>query len=237
VTLRLNVVREPWHSHVFEVLSESDRIVPVIKGNGYGFGRAHLISVLTSLYPRACEVIAVGTVHELDLETQAALKGARATAMVLTPTLAAPDSSDMILTVGSLPHIDALRGWGGEVVIKLVSAMHRYGGDQSLIEAARSAGLRVVGVSIHPPLPGYPSAETDPSGHITTWLPQIPPDIEVWVSHLTGAEFSGYPHLIASDIESAPGYGMAINQRSHSQLRYSIPVRFLPAFASATASY
>jgi alanine racemase len=193
VTLQLNVARDRWHTHVMGVLSESDRIVPVIKGNGYGFGRAGLISEFATISSQAVDTIAVGTVHELDHETRAALTAAKATAMVLTPTLVAPDTTDMILTVGSLTHIDALRNWGGPVVVKLLSAMHRYGGDLSLIEAARSAGLRVLGVSIHPPLPGYPHADTDPSDSITAWLPQIPSDIEVWVSHLSAQQFNGLP--------------------------------------------
>jgi len=193
VTLRLNVVRDRWRNHVSEVLSESDRVLPVIKGNGYGFGRAHLIAELSSIRPQAAHMVAVGTVHELNPETRAALTAAGATAMVLTPTLVAPDTTDSVVTVGSLTHINALRGWEGTVVVKLLSAMHRYGGDLSLIEAARSAGLEVLGVSIHPPLPGYPSADTDPSEHITALLPDIPSDIEILVSHLSAAQFDSLP--------------------------------------------
>jgi alanine racemase len=193
VTLQLNVVRDHWRSHVLQVLSESDRVVPVVKGNGYGFGRANLITELTNIRVRPTDVIAVGTVHELDLSTREALASAGATAIVLTPTLVAPSTNEMILTVGSSAHIAALKNWDGQVVIKLVSAMHRYGGDVSLIDEATAAGLQVRGVSIHPPLPGYGQRASTQSAHITDWLASVPPECEVWVSHLSADEFHQLP--------------------------------------------
>ncbi len=120
-------------------------VVGVIKGNGYGFGRARLAALAVSF---GLDELAVGTVHEL-----AGLPdGVRY--HVLTPLGAGdprPDAS-AILTVGSAAHVEALTGWGGSVLIKLESSMRRYGGEVSLAAAARRAGLDVHGFAVHLPL-------------------------------------------------------------------------------------
>lgn len=189
VTLSLIVVEDRWRSHVDQVLSESERVVPVIKGNGYGFGRPCLIAELAGRAP----YVAVGTVHELNHDTTSALTATETTAVVLTPTLSAPATTDMVLTVGSPTQIEALRGWNGRVLVKLVSAMHRYGGDPSLVSSARAAGLGVIGVSIHPPLPTADGSGPDLTCEVTNWLPQISSELEVWVSHLSATQFAQLP--------------------------------------------
>ena len=191
VTLRLTVIESAWRAHLAAVLDESEHVVPVVKGNGYGFGRARLIAELAGRHP----YVAVGTVHELDQETVAALNAYSCAVLpvVLTPTLHAPPTTDLVLTVGSTAQIDALRGWKGRVLVKLVSAMRRYGGDVSLIAQAQAAGLEVIGVSIHPPLPQSGEGSPDLTAQITSWLPQIPTEVEIWVSHLTAAQFAELP--------------------------------------------
>ena len=60
--------------------------------------------------------------------------------------------------------------------------MRRYGGGIELVADAQRAGLRTVGVAIHPPLAG------DDDRHrvdIDRWLPEIDPSLDVWVSHLS----------------------------------------------------
>ena len=154
--------------------------MPVVKGNGYGLGRDTLAAAAAKLSP----IIAVGTVHELaDLP-------AETIPVVLTPTLTAPESTEPVLTVGSEAHIAALHGWGGRVIVKLASSMQRYGGGVELVSAAQQAGLRTVGVSIHPPLAG------DDAAHridIVRHLPQIDPSLDVWVSHLAPTTYDTLP--------------------------------------------
>lgn len=93
----------------------------------------------------------------------------------------APDSAAPVLTVGNAAHVDALRGWPGRVIVKLASSMQRYGRGSDLVDAARAAGLVVVGVSVHPPLAG---SDADHRREIDAVLPAIDPDLPVWVSHL-----------------------------------------------------
>lgn len=180
MTISLTIRTAPWRAHVAQLASAVDGLVPVVKGNGYGFGRI----ALAELASEFCDTVAVGTVHELDGlpdELQA---------VVLTPTLAAPRSTAPVLTVGNREHIDALAGWGGRVVVKLESSMHRYGGDGELVDEARRSGLNVIGVSIHPPLAGSSSAHAD---EVAQAVEAIDNDLSVWVSHLDPIAYASLP--------------------------------------------
>jgi alanine racemase len=180
VTIRLTVDRDRWWNHATDVAASVEGLVPVVKGNGYGFGRANLAIAASRLSP----VIAVGTVHELDgLPSDV-------TAVVLTPTLQAPPTGDPVLTVGSRRHISSLAGWGGRVIVKLESAMHRYGGSVELVSEAQRAGLRTVGVSIHLPLVG---SDQERLGYVADQLPQIDPTLDVWLSHLSPGAYEHLP--------------------------------------------
>ena len=160
-----------WRSHVASVAGAVDGLVPVVKGNGYGFGRIELARLASEF----ADTVAVGTVHEL-----AGLPDGL-DVVVLTPTLAAPDTTSAILTVGNGAHIAALAGWRGRVLVKVASSMQRFGRGPELVAEARAGGLDVVGVSIHPPLAG---TTDDHAREIVEHLVAIDPTLTVWVSHL-----------------------------------------------------
>src|SRR3954466_11585833 len=70
VTLRLRVDSLRWNAHVDDVAAFFVPLVPVVKGNGYGFGRTVLAERAVALADRChrvgdVPVLAVGTVHEL----------------------------------------------------------------------------------------------------------------------------------------------------------------------------
>lgn len=202
MTIRLTIRTAIWRSHVAQIVNavadarpgqDQDSLVPVVKGNGYGFGRTWLAELAAEF----ADTVAVGTVHEL-----AGLPG-EVTPVVLTPTLtppaALPGQAAPILTVGNVEHIDALRAWrpldvGGEsqgrVIVKLASSMRRFGGGIDLVATAEAAGLEVVGVSIHPPLAG---TRDDHVAAITSRLAEIGPATPVWVSHLDPAAYASLP--------------------------------------------
>ncbi|MFM8651683.1 MAG: alanine racemase, partial [Acidimicrobiaceae bacterium] len=128
MTLQLNVDSAAWRRHVSETAKSLGDLIPVVKGNGYGFGRATLIEHAQKI----SSDIAVGTIFEAhDLPNNCR-------AFVLTPVgKALPPAKNMtenmVLTVGSVGHVQNLReaGWHGDVVIKLRSSMNRYGADSS----------------------------------------------------------------------------------------------------------
>ena len=182
MTVRLTVRRASWRSRVARLAGDVDGLVPVVKGNGYGLGRTFLAGVAAEF----ADTIAVGTVHELDvLDAHPSLD-----VVVLTPVLAPPATTRPILTVGRQDHLDALRGWGGRVVVKLASSMQRYGGSVELIEAASAAGLDVAGVSVHPPLVG---TDDERVADVERHLADVDPSIPVWVSHLSVDAYRSLP--------------------------------------------
>ncbi len=180
MTITLTVRTALWRAHVAKVAGAVEGLVPVIKGNGYGFGRLALAQIAAEFG----EYTAVGTVHELDGLPDGLQP------VVLTPTLARPESTQPILTVGSQAHVDALAGWGGRVLVKLASSMQRYGSGIELVDVARSAGLEVVGVSIHPPLAGTPADHANEIRHL---IANVDPSISVWVSHLDPESYAQLP--------------------------------------------
>jgi hypothetical protein len=106
--------------------------------------------------------------------------------VVLTPTRAAPITRMPILTVGSVDHVRVLDGWPGRVLVKLASSVRRFGVTVhdlgAVTTAARSAGLDVVGFSVHPPVAGSDDEHLD---DVSAWLDVLDPVDEMWVSHLS----------------------------------------------------
>ena len=180
MTVTLTIRTAPWRAHVARLASSIDGLVPVVKGNGYGFGRV----ALARLAAEFCDTVAVGTIHELDGLPDSLQP------VVLTPTLVAPTSTAPILTVGNERHISALTDWAGRVVVKLESSMHRYGSSPELIDVARRNGLDVVGASIHLPLAGSPQDHTAEIARATATIDR---DLPIWVSHLDPATYASLP--------------------------------------------
>ena len=183
MTLRLTVQRAAWQAHVDHVAATVDGLVPVVKGNGYGFGRETLHPLIKGLSDYVC----VGTIHELDNVSE------RVTPVVLTPTLISPPPTAVpaILTIGSLYDVEALAGWRGRVIVKLQSSMHRYGAAadelQAVVTAAMEIGLHVVGYALHLPLAGN---DFDRVTEIDAWLPHVDPMSPLWLSHLHPSSYA-----------------------------------------------
>jgi alanine racemase len=190
MTIRMTVRTAVWRAHVASVAHAVDDLVPVVKGNGYGFGRG----VLTDLAVELADTIAVGSIHELDVLDRPARRDRDTDVVVLTPTLTPPPSSLPVLTVGSLAHVEAARGWRGRVIVKVCSPMRRYGAEPNeigaLLDAATRAGLTVVGTAVHPPLAG---SDDDHVATIVDLLDVLPTSLPVWISHLDPVGAAGLP--------------------------------------------
>lgn len=202
MTVRLTVRRPAWRGHLAQYAASIDGLVPVVKGNGYGFGRAQLLPVAAELAAQIC----VGTIHELVGFPDGAQP------VVLTPIVASPQSGDQlaarlglpasmptttILTVGHDQHIQAISswntstGWAGAVIIKLRSSMNRYGVSAQQFAPFRLAvidqGLSIAGYAIHLPLAG---SDDQRRSEIEQWIRLVPDDAPIWVSHLAPTSFA-----------------------------------------------
>jgi alanine racemase len=196
MSLVLTVRRDAWYRHVETTLHAyggPDAVIPVVKGNGYGFGRSGLLRRVRELMgdgPGGGFGPAVGTVHEA-----AGFAGVLSPLMVLTPEIGVLPPhlpADTILTVGRVEHVANLarQGWEGPVVVKLQSSMRRYGTSpgelHALVAALRGARCPVVGFSLHLPLAGDDTARM---AEVTAWLPHLDPHIPVAVSHMEPDSF------------------------------------------------
>ena len=211
------LVQPGWRSHVDRVWSSYDGIVPVVKGNGYGFGRPGLIGLSAQF---GAEELAVGTVHELG---DIPLVGP--SPIVLTPVLPADldamtIAAHTIFTVGSLADVATLSGRGNRVLIKVASSMRRYGVHPDEVAtvagAATAAGLQVHGYAIHLPLP-------QPAGsnalEITDLLEVVPNGTTAYLSHLSAGEMrtlaAMHPH---KRLRARVGTELWIGDKAHLKL-------------------
>ena len=177
VTLAVEV--DQWRAHLRRYVAEHPDLIPVIKGNGYGFGRQRLVDECRRL---GLDAYAVGTAWELE-PTE--------TAVVLTPCATLADAQALTpnatATVGSTRHIAVLRdaGWRGAVLVKLRTSLGRYGAERDqlaeLMRAVDAAGLELAGFGLHFPLAG---TAADHAAELTAWLAHLPPGATVHVGHV-----------------------------------------------------
>jgi alanine racemase len=186
VALVLTVNTDSWNRQVDALATSVSGLVPVVKGNGYGFGRDWLAERAASFAP----LMAVGTIFEVSSVPE------QCTPVILTPSLNIPQSlrDDAILTVGSIAHVEAVvsNKKSRQVLIKIRSSMNRYGVDveevAELLQQCRANNLHARGVSIHPPLTG---SSADHVREIEDLLSTIDPSLPAWVSHVDPQDFRG----------------------------------------------
>lgn len=180
MSLDLYVDGPRWRAHLRATADASPGIVPVAKGNGYGFGLASLARRTAWL---GCEAIAVGTYREVA-EVSSRFEG---DILVLQPWRPHADveyGPRVIHTVGRLADLHALgaRADSPRIVLEGLTSMHRHG--FALVDlrgAAHAArGVRVEGYALHLPLGVGHEAE------IGRWLALGPGSPKRWyVSHVS----------------------------------------------------
>ena len=237
MAVTLYVERERWLDHLGATLAASPGLIPVVKGNGYGFGRERLARLALDL---GADEIAVGTVHEV------ASVPAGPTITVLTPALGPELGSSLpaaaVPTVGSLAHVDALAaaGFGGRVVVKLASPMRRFGVMPSdlpdLLARLDRRGCTVHAFGLHFPLA---SASPDHARGVEKWLPLLPAGATLHVSHVDHQDLASVgdrpPRRSPSGPASAPRCGTATSRRCGSGPTCSTGGPSPPAIGWATA--
>ena len=116
MTLRLTVNRQLWLDHVRHTAGQHGPTLPVVKGNGYGFGRPILFEQASHI----SDQVAVGTVFE-----------ASDVPPPLTPVVLTPAGSHMpstlptqaVLTVGSIHHVETLQPCN-DLVLRQTNLQH-----------------------------------------------------------------------------------------------------------------
>lgn len=200
MSLVLHVDGERWRVHLRQVAAARPGLVPVLKGNGYGFGLSRLARKAAWL---GVDTVAVGTSYELaDVATR--FDG---DLLVLTPwrsfDVASQEGIDpdrVIHTVGRLDDLLALIEQPGRarVVLERMTSMKRHGftarGLREAVTLVRDrGGVRIEGASLHLPL-APPSGNGPEVAVLMTdlvaagLLEAVGPGRAVWVSHLTAVE-------------------------------------------------
>ncbi|MGI8458364.1 MAG: alanine racemase [Propionibacteriaceae bacterium] len=188
VTLRIDGAR--WAEHLRTVAGATPGLVPVIKGNGYGFGLARLAAEAETLRTAGlgAVTIAVGLVEEVDVVRE----HYAGDIVVLTPwrpsnTRAVELLADdrVITTVSRVQDVAAIAALGGSprVLLEVLTSMRRHGMvETDLARAIAAVGdLRVEGWTIHLPLLDdgrYAEAERLSRTALAAY------DAPLWLSHL-----------------------------------------------------
>jgi alanine racemase len=211
VSLTLTVDGERWRRHLRAVADETPGLVPVAKGNGYGFGVGRLARRSDWL---GVDTLAVGTYEELaDAHQRFA-----GDLLVLTPWRPSghdvPDGLSprrVIHTVSRLADLLPLLESEPEarVVLERMTSMRRHG--MSAEELRAAAGLlrrrpaRVEGVAFHFPL-AVGVHLTEVTRLVNDVVAAELPTRTLWVSHLTRRELATLRTSYA-DFEVRPRIG------------------------------
>ncbi len=181
----LHVDGERWRAGHDHFVAEHPGVVPVVKGNGYGFGRDLLCAEAARL---GVPMVAVGAYAE----AATALATFGGDGLVMEPYRAAvhadlPDLANrqVVHTVTTESDLESLRSVAGEarVVVEGLTSMNRYG--TPVADVAALAGVAdALGVTLHLPLG---------TGHveeISRFIAAVP-GVQTWfVSHVTAAELA-----------------------------------------------
>jgi alanine racemase len=190
MSLTLTVDGDRWRSHLRSFAESTPGLVPVAKGNGYGFTLGRLARKAQWL---GVDTLAVGTYEELpDVATRY-----DGDLLVLTPWRPfqpAPEPALARRVVHTVSRPDDLAGLleaqpGARFVLELETSMRRHGmtAQQLWDVAKRLRGGRLEGIALHLPLASgshLPEVERLLTDLVAAELPTT----TVWVSHLTPTE-------------------------------------------------
>jgi len=209
MSLTLTVDGERWRSHLCEVAAANPGLVPVAKGNGYGFTLGRLARRTQWLHDQGLhdkrlggDTLAVGTYDELP-HVASRFDG---DLLVLTPWRPFGSALEVdpalaprvIHTVGRVSDMTDLlaRRPDARLVLERVTSMLRHG--LSARDLWTAAGLlcdhpqaRLEGTALHLPLAQgshLPEVSRLMNDVVAAELPEGPGATTVWVSHLTHDE-------------------------------------------------
>src|SRR3954447_23663227 len=180
----------PWHRQLQAVRDAHPGIVPVLKGNGYGFGIDRLARKAAWL---GVDTVAVGE----DTEVTRVASAFQGSVMVLTPwrsfeTRAVFDAH-VVHTVGRLSDLAELASRDGRprVVLERLTSMRRHGFSAHDLREAASLLDGVAGEGVASPLPISQGSHLAEVNRLMTDVVSAGlPTNRVYVSHLTDEELA-----------------------------------------------
>jgi hypothetical protein len=188
--LTFYVDRQAWRAHHRRVLADRPALVPVVKGNGYGFTLPVLAEAARQLGSAGVDQIAVGTAQE----AARVLGHFPRDLVLLEPFLPGAEWVDLPeRVVRNAASVDAVRMLaGGRLVIDCRSSLRRQGVARTELRELRRAlrGGEAEGYCVHLPMERPPHA--DPVREVSDWVfalrgagLAVP---VLYVSHLTRPE-------------------------------------------------
>jgi hypothetical protein len=178
--LSLHVDGHKWRSHLDQMMSAKPGLVPVIKGNGYGFGLELLAAESTRL---GIETVAVGLASEVS-KVRTAFAGE---IVILSPDHVSSGLTDakIIQTISSIDLLQSIDA-NINVIVELLTPLNRHGIELSEIDRAltiiKDRNLKLRGFTLHLPI-----AKID-SKWVSSTLNLLPAGSHIWISHLHGAD-------------------------------------------------
>ncbi|MDO5287186.1 MAG: alanine racemase [Actinomycetia bacterium] len=194
MSVRLRVAGAEWRAHQRRLAAETPGLVPVAKGNGYGFGLGLLAGEAQSL---GADTLAVGT--GLEVGAVGAFTGQL---VVLQPWRAYEPGADQLLAdprvVHTVSRVEDLRrlvasGRRPRVLLELLTSMRRHGLQLAELGEVRQLlsedRVEVVGWTVHLPMPGAADGNLAEAQRLASAAVAVRP-VPVWFSHVTPAEYA-----------------------------------------------
>lgn len=212
--LTLQVDAERWRRHLRTYIGEHNRIVPVAKGNGYGFGNEVLAREAADL---GVPALAVGTYDELpDVDFPRDV-------LVLSPWRPGHDAATPVIhTVSRIADLKdfAARGDRPQVVVEVMTSMRRHGIAPGEIPTASAllGDVTFRGWALHLPLTGDRLAEARRlASQVTAAATGT-----LWVSHLDPSDMAALATETRTDVRLRVGTALWLGERSALRARATV---------------
>lgn len=187
MSFTLTIDTPAWRQHLASVRDAVSGLVPVAKGNGYGFGLPRLSHEAAEL---GASTLAVGISTEVSVVRTAGWTG---DVVVLTPWTPSDslDLSDpkLIVTIGRISDLSALASTAphARVIVEVRTSMQRHGVEASELSQVPAAlgDLHFEGWTIHLPMIGDSLAQARRLAQAALAVRQAP----LWLSHLSEADY------------------------------------------------
>lgn len=190
MTLTLRIDADRWRTHQRALAGEIPGLIPVAKGNGYGFG--------LDLLAKQATVLGVGTLAVGIAEEVAAVRagGWAGDVVVLNPWRPGDETATALLgdekvisTVSRLTDLQEVSNWQprARVVVEIETSMRRHGIPVEDLPRVELRELRPEGWTIHLPATGS-LTEANRLAAAGLAVSQAP----LWVSHLSVADYQAF---------------------------------------------